>query len=50
MKKKSIYCFHAYEAIRSFGESIHTCKAKIVEAEEDQILVEFNKKTRPRAK
>ena len=39
----------------TFGESIYTCKASIVEAEEDQSnllknLVEFNIKSRPKNK
>ena len=38
--------------MRSFGDSIHTCKAIIVEAEEDQLnllndIVEFDNKSRP---
>ena len=53
--KKHIYDFQQYEKIRSFGESIYTGKAKLVEAEEDQSnqlkdIVEFDNKSRPRAK
>ena len=29
--KKYLYNFQPYEMIRSFGDSIYTCKAKIVE-------------------
>ena len=35
-KKKYVYDFQQYETIRSFGESIDTHEAKIVEAEKDQ--------------
>ena len=49
--KKHIYDFQQYEKIRSFGESIYTGKAKLVEAEEDQSnllkdIVEFDNKSR----
>ena len=45
--------FRQYETIRSFGESIYTRKANIVETEEDQsnllkTRVKFNNKSRPR--
>ena len=38
--------------MRSFGDSIHTCKAIIVGVEEDQLnllndIVEFDNKSRP---
>ena len=51
--KKYIYDFQQYETIRSFGESIYTHKASIVEAEENQSnllesLVELNNKSRPK--
>ena len=54
-QKKHIYDFQQYEKIRSFGESIYTGKAKLVEAEEDQSnllkdIVEFDNKSRPRTK
>ena len=52
--KHYTYNFQKYEAIRSFGDSIYTCKANIVKAEEDQSnmlkhIVEFNDKPRPRS-
>ena len=34
--KKYSYDFRQYEATKSFGESIYTHKAEIVEAEEEQ--------------
>ena len=51
--KNYTFDFQQYKTIRSFGESIYTSKASIVEAEEDQInlfknIVEFNNKSRPR--
>ena len=51
--KKYTFDFQQYETIRSFGESIYTCKASIVEAEEDQSnllknIVEFDHKSRPK--
>ena len=51
--KKYIHDFQQYETIRSFGESIYTCKINTEEAEMDQSnllkeLVEFNDKSRPR--
>ena len=51
--KNYTYDFQQYETIRSFGESIYTSKASIVEAEEDESnllknLVEFNIKSRPK--
>ena len=53
--RKYIYDFEQYETIRSFGNSIYTRKANIVEAEADQNnllknIVEFNEKSRPRSK
>ena len=33
--KNYIYVFQKYEAIRSFGEFIYTCKAKTVKAKDD---------------
>ena len=53
--KKYMYDFLQYETIRSFGESIYTCKASIAEAEEHQKnllknMAEFDDKARPRAK
>ena len=53
--KKYIHDFRQYETIRPFGESIQSCKANIVKAEEDQTnllqdIVEFNDKSRPRSK
>ena len=53
--KKYTYEFQQYETIRSFGESIHTRKASIVETEEDQNnllenLVKINNKSRPKNK
>ena len=55
MKQKNIYDFQQYETIRSFGESIYTQKASIVEVEEDQSnllknIVEFKNKSRPKNK
>ena len=49
--KKDTYDFQQYETVRSFGESIYTRKASIVEVEEDQTnllenLVEFGNKSR----
>ena len=49
------YDFQQYETIISFGESIYTCKVKIVEAEEDQRnllenILEFDNKSRPKTK
>ena len=54
-KKKQIYDFQQYEKIRSFGNSIHTRKANVVKAKEDQSnlinnTIEFNNKSRPRSK
>ena len=51
--KNYTYDFQQYETIRSFGESIYTSKASIVEADEDESnllknLVEFNIKSRPK--
>ena len=48
--KKYTYDFQKYETIRSFGDSIYTRKAIIVEADEDQNnllknIAEFNKKS-----
>ena len=34
--KRYIYNFQQYEAIRSFGDSIYTHKANIVEADKDE--------------
>ena len=53
--KKYIYDFPQYETIRSYDESIYTCKANIVEVEENQNnllknIVEFNDKSRARTK
>ena len=53
--RKYIYDFEQYETIRSFGDSIYTRKANIVEAEADQNnplknIVEFTEKSRPRSK
>ena len=53
MGQKYIHDFQQYETIRSFGESIYTCKINTDEAEMDQSnllkeLVEFNDKSRPR--
>ena len=53
--KKYIYVFQLQERIKSFGESIYTRKAGIVEAEEDQSnllknILESNKKSRPKRK
>ena len=53
--KKYTYDFQQYETVRSFGESIYTHKASIVEAEDDQRnllenITEFNNKSRPRIK
>ena len=53
--KKYIYDFQQYVTIKSFGESIYTRIAKIVETKEDQInllknIVEFNNKSEPRTK
>ena len=53
--RKYIYDFEQYETIRSFGDSIYTRKANIVEAEADQNnplknIVEFTEKSRPRWK
>ena len=53
--RKYIYDFEQYETIRSFGDSIYTRKANIVEAEVDQNnplknIVEFTEKSRPRSK
>ena len=53
--KKYTYSIRQYEIIRSFGESVNTRKASLVEVEEDQInllknLVEFNNKSRPKSK
>ena len=49
--KKYTYDFQQYETIRSFAESLYTCKASIAEAKEGQSnllenLVEFNNKFR----
>ena len=46
-----IYDFQQIETIRSFGDSIYTCKINIDEAEMDQSnllgnMVEFNNKTK----
>ena len=54
-QKKYMYDFQQYEKIRSFGNSIHTGKANVVKAKEDQSnllhnIVEFNYKSRPRSK
>ena len=54
-EKKYIYDFQQDETITSFGESIYTCKAEIVEAEEDQSnllknIIEVNNKSGPRTK
>ena len=54
-EKKYIYDFQQDETITSFGESIYTCKAEIVEAEEDQSnllknIIEVNNKSGPRIK
>ena len=54
-QKKYIYEFQQYVTIKSFGESIYTRRAKIVETKEDQInllknIVEFNNKYEPRTK
>ena len=53
--RKYIYDFEQYKTIRSFGDSIYTRKANIVEAEADQNnplknIVEFTEKSRPRSK
>ena len=53
--RKYIYDFEQYKTIRSFGDSIYTRKANIVEAEADQNnplknIVEFTDKSRPRSK
>ena len=51
--KKYTRDFQQYETIRSFGESIHTRKAKIVKNSNMDLLkdiVEFNNKSWPRAK
>ena len=53
--KKYIYDFQQYETIRSFGDSIYTCKSNVVEAEEDHSnllknTAEINDKSRPRLK
>ena len=50
-----MYNLQQYKTIRSFGESIYTQKASIVEAEEDQSnllknIVEFNSKSRAKNK
>ena len=50
IKKKYAHDYQQYVIIRSFGDYIYTCKASIVEAEEDQInqlghLVKFNNKS-----
>ena len=54
-QRKYIYDFQQYVTINSFGESIYTRRAKIVETKEDQInllknIVEFNNKYEPRTK
>ena len=53
--KNYIYDFQQYKTVRSFSESIDTCKASMVEAEEDQSnllenLVKFKNKSRPKKK
>ena len=53
--KNYIYDFQQYKTVRSFSESIATCKASMVEAEEDQSnllenLVKFKNKSRPKKK
>ena len=35
-QRKYVYGFQQYEKLRSFGDSIYTGKASIVEDEEDQ--------------
>ena len=54
-RKKHIYDFQQYETIRSFGDSIYTCKANIVETEEKRShllknIIEFNDKSRSKTK
>ena len=49
--KKCLYDFQQYETIKSFCDSIYTCKANIVEVEEDQSnllknIVECNNESR----
>ena len=53
MKQKIRIWFSAIWNIRSFGKTIYTCEAKIMEVEEDQSnqlknTVEFANKSRPK--
>ena len=48
------YDFKQYKTIRSFGESIYTCKASIIKVEKEQgnlleNIVKFKNKSRPRS-
>ena len=53
--KKYTFDFHKYKTMRSFGDSVNTCKANIIGNEENQKnllknVVEFYDKSRPRLK
>ena len=52
--KNYTYDFKQYKTIRSFGESIYTCKASIIKVEKEQgnlleNIVKFKNKSRPRS-
>ena len=53
--KYLLFDFQQFETIRSFGDSIYTCKIKIDESEMNQsdlleYMVKFNNKSKPRTK